>query len=299
MHDEKMRGIAAMLAAVACFSLMDACFKQLAGSYPTIQVAFFRGAAGLPFVVAITALSHDWRALIPVRLWLHVIRGLLSVLTLYAFIYAIGELSLADAYSIFLVAPLVVTALSVPMLGEHAGWRRWLAIGVGLIGALIILRPTGRGLATVGGLAALISALCYACGIVLIRVASRTDTAPATVFWTLLVLACVAGALSVPGWVAVANEHWRWIVLIGIFGSLGQIALTHAFRLCAAGVIAPFEYTALIWGVVLDWFVWHVLPQERMFIGATIVVGSGLYVIYRENQRDATLRPAAADPGAS
>lgn len=273
-----------MIAAVFCFSLMDACLKQLTSSYPTMQVAFFRGAAGLPFILVISAIRGEWSDLVPMRPWLHVIRGVLSVLTLYSFIYSVSLLSLADAYSIFLVAPLIVTALSVPILGEHVGWRRWAAIFVGLVGALIILRPTGAGLITAGGLAALLSAICYAIGVVLIRLASRTDSAWATVFWTLLVLTCVCGVLSIRDWVPLQSQHWQWVVMIGLAGSLGQIALTQAFRICAAGVVAPFEYTALLWGVLLDWFIWQVLPDQQMLIGAAIVVGSGLYVIYRENR---------------
>jgi drug/metabolite transporter (DMT)-like permease len=288
MHQDKVRGITSMLGAIFCFALMDACLKQLASTYPPLQVAFFRGAAGLPFVIAVTALRRDWRGLVPLRPRLHLLRGVLSVATLYTFVYALSVLSLADAYSIFLVAPLLVTALSVPMLHEQVGWRRWIAIAVGMIGALVILRPTGAGWITLGGMAALLSAVTYAVGVILIRVATRTDTASATVFWTLLVLTCVAGMLSLRDWVDLQAQHWRWIVLIGITGSLGQMFLTDAFRRCAAGVVAPFEYTALIWGIALDWLIWHLLPNQRMLSGAMIVVGSGLYVIYRENRKQAT-----------
>ena len=289
MLENKGRGIAAMIAAVFCFALMDACLKQLAAAYPTMQVTFLRGVAGLPLLLAISAIRRDWSDLIPARLWLHVVRGLLTVITLYAFVYAVRALSLADAYSIFLAAPLIVTALSVPMLREHVGWRRWIAITVGLIGALIMLKPSGAGLITLGGLAALISAFTYALGVILIKVASKTDTASATVFWTLLVVSVTAGALSMQGWVGLQPQHWSLIVAMAITGTLGQILLTDAFRRCPAGVVTPFEYTALIWGVALDWFVWQVLPQQRMLGGAIIVVGSGLYVIYREHRRDSSI----------
>lgn len=282
MRTTDVRGIFSMLAAVFCFSLMDACLKQMAATYSPLQVTFFRGAAGLPFVLAMSALRRDWRGLIPVRWPLHVLRGLMSVVTLYAFVYAVSVLSLADAYSIFMVAPLLVTALSAPMLGEHVGWRRWVAICVGMLGAIVILRPSGAGLATLGGLAALIAAVFYAVGVILIRIATRTDTAAATVFWTLLVLTCAAGVLSIPGWIPVRTEHWLWIVAIGITGACGQLLLTDAFRRCEASVVAPFEYSALLWGVLLDLFIWQVWPNNRMLFGSAFVVGSGLYVIYRE-----------------
>ena len=285
MLENKGRGIAAMLAAVLCFALMDVCLKQLAAVYPTMQVTFLRGAAGLPLLLAITAIRREWSELVPARLELHVMRGLLTVVTLFAFVYAVRVLSLADAYSIFLAAPLIVTALSVPILRERVGWRRWIAIAVGMIGALIMLKPSGAGLITLGGMAALISAFTYALGVILIRVASRTDTAPATVFWTLLVLSVAAGLLAVRDWIDLQPQHWPLIVAMAITGTLGQILLTDAFRRCPAGVVTPFEYTALIWGVALDWLVWHVLPHQRMLTGAIFVVGSGLYVIYREHRR--------------
>jgi len=283
----KRRGIASMIGAVFCFSLMDASLKQLTSTYSVEQVGFFRGAAALPLVLAITAVRREWKLLIPARPWLHVLRGLMTVVTMYAFVYAVRVLSMAEAYTIFLAAPLLVTALSVPLLREQVGWRRWIAIAVGMIGALVMLRPTGTGLLTLGAMAALLSAFTYALGAILIRIASRTDSASATVFWTLLILTVAMALMSARDWVPFQPHHWPIVVLIAVTGTAGQILLTDAFRNCPAGVIAPFEYTALVWGVALDWFVWHVLPQERMFTGAAIVVGSGLYVIYRENRRTA------------
>lgn len=278
------RGVFSMLGAVLFFSLMDASMKELAATYGPLQVAFFRGLAGLPFVAAMSLLRGRWRELAPVRWRLHVLRGLLSVLTLSAFVYAIGALSLADAYSIFLAAPLIVTALSAPMLKEQVDSRRWAAIIVGLTGALLMLRPSSANLITLGAAAALAAAAMYAVGVILIRVASRTDTAAATVFWTLLVLTIVAGTLSVPGWVALQSRHLVWIVMIGVTGACGQLLLTEAFRRCEASVVAPFEYSALLWGVLLDWIIWRTLPSQRMLFGAAIVIGSGLYIIWRQRQ---------------
>jgi drug/metabolite transporter (DMT)-like permease len=284
MHTSDLRGVASMLGAVFFFAMMDACLKQLAATYSPMQVTYFRGAAGLPFVVAMTLLVNPWRVLVPVRWPLHVLRGFLSVLTLWTFVYAVSKLSLADAYSIFLAAPLIVTALSAPMLGERVGWQRWGAIAVGLSGALIMLRPSGAGFNAMGGVAAFAAASMYALGVILIRIASRTDTAAATVFWTLLVLTLVSGVLAVPNWTPIQNQHWIWIALIGVTGACGQLLLTDAFRRCEASVVAPFEYSALLWGVTLDWVIWNALPGARMLFGSSIVIGSGLYIIWRERR---------------
>jgi drug/metabolite transporter (DMT)-like permease len=288
MHTAQIRtdsvGLLSMLAAVFFFSLMDACMKQLAGTYPPMQVTFLRGAAGLPFVLAMSVAGGDWRALIPVRLRLHVLRGVLAVLTLWLFVYAIRVLSLGDAYSIFLTAPLMVTALSALLLHERVGWRRWSAICVGLAGALIVLRPGGAGVFSLGGLAALSAAAMYALGVILIRVAARTDTAAATVFWTLLVLTALSGALSAPQWTPLQQEHAWWVLLVGATGAAGQWLLTAAFRRTQASVLAPLEYSALLWGVTLDWLLWQALPGYRMLLGSAIVVASGLYIIVRERR---------------
>jgi drug/metabolite transporter (DMT)-like permease len=282
MQSSTFRGIAAMFAAVATFSMMDVAMKHLVAEYPAMQVTFLRGAASLPFLLGATALFGSWRNLIPRRWSLHIVRGLLSVVTLWFFVYSVSLLSLADAYAIFMSAPLLITALSVPMLGEHVGWRRWSAVLVGLLGVIIVLKPSGSGLITLGGLAALASAVGYALSAITIRMMSRTDPGPAIIFWALLLVTLISGAFCFPRWVPLLREHWWWIVGLGLTGALGQYFITQAFRLAAPPVVAPLEYTALMWGMAFDWLLWLTVPSARMLLGASIIVGSGLYVIYRE-----------------
>lgn len=279
-----------MLAAVATFSVMDLSMKRLAETYPAMQVTFIRGLASLPFILIATVGFGRWRDLIPNRWALHLLRGLLQVATLYFFVQAVSRLSLANAYTIFMSAPLLITALSVPFFGERVGWHRWLAVGAGMIGVLVVVRPSGSGveisgMAILGGLAAIASAAAYALGALLIRVLQPTETSAATMFWALSLTAVFAGLLSIPGWVAVLWDHWYWIAIIGLSGALGQHFLTEAFRLAAPSTIAPLEYTALAWGMLFDWLLWMTVPSARMLIGAGIIVASGLYVIHRERVR--------------
>lgn len=279
-----------MLLAVATFAMMDVTMKKLVESYPSMQVTFLRGAASLPFLFGATALFGNWRDLVPNRWLLHLVRGLLSVGTLAFFIYAVSQLSLADTYAIFMSAPLLITALSVPMLGEKVGWRRWVAVLVGLCGVLVVLRPSGTGLITLGGLAALASALGYALGAITIRVLIRTDSSAATIMWTILFLTVAAGLFSMSNWQALQwQQHWPWIVGLGVSGALGQYFMTHAFRLTSPSVVAPLEYTALMWGMLFDWLLWLTTPSLRMLFGASIIVSSGLYVIYRERSQPTPL----------
>ncbi len=224
---------------------------------------------------------------------LHLVRGVLAVIMLGSFIYALRLLPMADAYALFLAAPLIVTALAVPLLGEHVEWRRWVAIVVGLAGTLVLLRPTAANLATLGALAAAASAICYALSALTVRVLTRTDTTASMVFWFMAMVAVFAGALAAPSWVPVRPEHWWPLIGVGVLGALGQHFVTEAFRYAPASAVAPFEYTALLWAAGIDWMVWAHPPNTQMLTGAAIIIASGLYLIHRE--RRGRLAAAVAD----
>ena len=271
-----------MLGSVAVFSLMDAGLKTLSAHYPPFQVAALRGASSLPLVAAWALATAGWRPLLRVRWPLHLLRGALGIAMMASFVYALRTLPLSTAYSIFFVAPLLITALSVPILRERVGPRRWTAIAVGLLGVLVVLRPTGEGMLTLAGLAVLMAAFGYAVSAITVRVLARTDSTQAITFWLLALMALGAGALARPGWVPLRSED-LWVVAgIGVAGALGQWAITEAFRLGEASLIAPLEYTALVWGLLLDLTLWGVLPDGITWLGASIIIASGLYLLRRE-----------------
>jgi len=274
-----------MTAAVAAFSFMDALLKLLSAHYPPMEVATLRGATSLPFTVLPVLLTGRLRDLRPRRWPMHVLRGLLTVVVLVGFIYAVRVLSLANAYSVFLSAPLIVAALSVPLLRERIDWRNWLAILVGLGGVLTMLRPSASGMSTVGALAALAGATAYALSGITVRVLTRTDTTVSVVFWTISLMTVFAAAMAAPGWVGIEPSHWKWLLALGLLAAIAQYLLTEAFRSAPPAVVAPFEYTALLWGVLIDRAVWHVLPSARVLFGGGIVIASGLYVFWHERAR--------------
>ncbi len=283
MHgSEHTRGILAMLLAVALFAVMDAQLKLLAGHYGPMQVSFLRGATSLPFVLLPVLLRGRLARLKPVNVRLHLLRGALSVLMLGSFVFAVRESSLATTYSIFMCAPLLVAALSVPVLGERVARAQWLAIGAGLSGVLLMIAPRGGQWVSLGALLALVAAVTYALAVVSLRRLARTDTTESMVFWFTALLSVGAGLLSIPGWVPLAASHWPLLVGVGLTGALGQHFITEAFRHAPAAVVAPFEYTALLWGVLLDLVVWHVLPGAVTLLGGGIVIGAGLYLLRRE-----------------
>jgi drug/metabolite transporter (DMT)-like permease len=276
------RGMLLMLASVALFSLMDAALKTLSAHYPPFQVAALRGLSSLPLVLAWALWTVGAMPLLRVRWPLHLLRGVLGIAMMASFVYALKRLPLSTAYSIFFVAPLLITALSVPILGEKVGPRRWTAIAIGLVGVLVVLRPTGAGVMSMAGLAVLVAAAGYAVSAITVRVLARTDSTQAITFWLLALMALGAGALAWPQWVPLRAQD-AWIIGgIGIAGALGQYTITEAFRLGEASLIAPLEYTALIWGVLLDLTLWGVLPDAVTWLGAAIIIASGLYLIRRE-----------------
>lgn len=285
-----------MIAAVSAFCGLDTLLKLISRHYPPMEVATIRGAASLPFMLAPILLTRRCSDLRPKRLGMHLLRALLMLVTLGGFIYAVRALSLANAYAIFLAAPLIVTALSVPLLGEYVGWRRWAAISVGLAGVITMLHPAASSFVSLGAVAALISATAYAFSAIALRVLTRSDTTASVVFWMIGVMTLLAGAIAAPGWVSIRQQDGPLLLGIGLFAAVGQHLLTEAFRQAPPAVVAPFEYTALLWGILIDWTVWGVFPSTRVYIGGSIVIGSGLYLIWREHSGAAA--PIASETAA-
>ena len=277
-----LRSIVAMLAAVGLFSVMDAVLKTLIGSYPAIQVAALRGLCAWPLVWLYVVWRGETRVLLKVRWSLHLSRGVIGIVMLSLFTFSLKELGLAEVYTIFFVAPLLITILSIPVLKEKVGARTWIAILVGLAGVVIALRPDQEAFFSLGAMAILAAAGCYAVSAITGRVLSRTEPSVTLVFWTTTMLAVGAGVLAWPNWVEVLPAHRSVLVALAVTGFLGQLAITEAFRHGQASAVAPFEYTALAWGIGLDWTLWKTVPDHYTLLGGAIIIASGIYLIRKE-----------------
>jgi drug/metabolite transporter (DMT)-like permease len=282
MSSSAARGVLAMLVSVAVFAVMDAAMKELAQTYPPLEVGCLRGLASIPFFLLGVSVTGQWRLLVPVRWRDHFLRGGLAIVMLWLFIYSVSRLPLGTAYGIVLCAPLLITALSALVLREHVGRHRWLAVCCGLIGVAIILNPRGTEMITLAGLAAFAAALCYSVIALTIRRLTRTDSTLSIGLSFVVMVGIGCGILAWPGWVPVLPAHWTWIAVVGLSGSIGQYLLIHAFRCASPSVVAPFEYTALLWGIALDWVLWGTVPGARVLTGGSVVIAAGLYLIYRE-----------------
>jgi drug/metabolite transporter (DMT)-like permease len=282
---ERLRGIAYMVSAVFIFSIMDSLLKRLSNHYGPLQISCLRCVSSWLFLLLPIAWQNTWSELRPRNAPLHLFRAVLGVGMLASFIFAVHRLSLAQTYSLFLAAPLLMTALSVPIHGEKVTTKRWLAIVVGLGGVLFILQPWGKGsISLIAACAAACATICYSLSALTVRTLGRSNSSMSMVFWYLLLVGISAGILALGDWRPVPAADWGWLIGIGITGALGQMWLTDAFRRAPPAVVGPFEYTAILWAFAIDWIFWSASPSLSLVVGACIVIASGIVVILDEHR---------------
>ena len=208
----RIRGIVMMILAVAVFAVMDLCLKIVSNQLLPLQVATLRAVASLPFVLLGVVWTGQLRALRMRRYGLHLARGALSVVMIATYSYAVGHMSLSGVYTVFMVAPLMVTAISVPVFGEPVRLDAWIAIFVGLIGVVVVLGPDSGALSLAGSLAALASACCYTVNYVLARKLAPTESTHSLVFWVLALMALISGTAGYGDWQPVPAALWPAIL---------------------------------------------------------------------------------------
>lgn len=289
--DHRLSGMVAMLIAACAFAFMDAGLKLLTAHYPAAQVAAMRGLSALPLVFAWAAYAGGAGQLLRVRWPLHLVRGVLAVLMMISFTYGLKTLSLARAYALFFVAPLMIAALSTVLLGERVRRAQWFCVGLGFIGVLIVLKPETSGFGWAGSLAILVTALCYALTSMLVKIIGRTDSTQSMMFWMTGMLALGATLLALPGWQPIAPEHYLILAGVAFTGAIGQWGITVAFKHAPAASVAPLEYTGLAWVIAIDLAVWSAVPTLRTLMGAALIIACGLYLIRYETRGAATPPP--------
>lgn len=273
------------------FSVLWCFVKALSERYPVAEVTFFRNFFGLVPVVLLVMANGGRRLLQLHRPAGHVWRSVIGVAGMALGFYSYHLMHLADAVAISFTAPLLVTALSVPLLGERVGIHRWSAVIVGFGGVLVIVQP-GSGMFDLGALVAFGAAFAGALAMVTIRQLNRTD-GPITIVFYFTLFSTLFTALPLPFvWVTPDLSDWGLLVLMGLSGGSGQYFMTRAFALAPAAVISPFNYVSLIWATVEAWFLWNEVPMLHVFIGAGIVITSGLYILYREIHKATGVKPA-------
>lgn len=276
------RGIAFMVLSVGLFAVMDGLVKWLGAGYPTMQIVFFRSLfAFVPLAVFVfrDGIGPALRVRDPLG---HALRCAIGIVAMTVFFYAYANMPLADVIALAFAAPVFVTALSAPLLGERVGPRRWSAVLVGFGGVLIMVQPGSGLFDPLAGLV-LFGTVFYALAMIMVRKLARTESNTSIVFYfTLACTLLAAGFLPfqwvTPGWIDLAL-----LIAVGLIGGLAQITMTVAFRHADVAVIMPFEYSAMIWAVAIGYFIWGELPGLNIWIGVAVVMASGLYIVYRES----------------
>jgi drug/metabolite transporter (DMT)-like permease len=286
-------GILLALLAFACFTAMDTVVKLLGGRYHVLQVLYLNSVFGLVTVVAIAWAQRKLATVRPNRLRLHVLRWCISFCGTLCVFWSYPRMPLADAYAILFTAPLLITALSVPILGETVGWRRWTAIGVGFCGVLVMLEP-GKGLFQVTALVTLLGAAGYALNMLLVRKMTATENTFSFGVWGNALSVVLVLPLVIPVWQTPSVADLSLWAAAGCIAGSAFLILVIAYRSAPAAVVAPFQYVQLVYGIAVGLALFGDLPRPRMLLGAAIVVGSGLYIIHREAQL-ARRRPLPAE----
>jgi drug/metabolite transporter (DMT)-like permease len=278
-------GIVMAMTAFAMFTAMDTAIKLLAGRYHVLQVIWLNSLFALLAVVLLAALRGRVRQLWPRRWRLQLARWGISYLATVAIFWSFPRLTLADAYAILFTAPLLITALSAAVLGERVGWRRWAAVGVGFAGVVVILDP-GHGIVTWAGLAVLAGAIGHAFNMLFVRKIGVAGEAVEATGSAGNVLTLIATPLLLfPGaWQTPTLPDLSLAAVAGILAGSGFLLLASAFRLAPAAVIAPFQYSQMVYGLAVGWLVFAEWPDPRMLAGSAIIVASGLYVLHGETR---------------
>jgi drug/metabolite transporter (DMT)-like permease len=279
-----LRGIVLMCAGVSLFPFMNAAVKLLDEGYPVAEIIWARFTGHLIFMLAVFLPQYGWALLRTKRPTVQIIRSLLMLLSNGVFVIAIARVPLATASAIGFTAPLIVTALSVPLLGESVGWRRWSAVAIGFAGALMVIRP-GTGFRDPAVLLLLLSALAYALYQIATRWVSRYDNAA-----TGIIFAALLGSLAMFFVLPFVFVSPRTLIdgllfgCLGFFGGIGHYLIIRAFQLGAAAVIAPLGYIELVGTTILGYVIFANFPDLWTWAGAIVIVASGLYIASRERR---------------
>jgi drug/metabolite transporter (DMT)-like permease len=269
---------------------LDLCAKAILETYPLEQFVFLRSLIGLLLFLLLARQFGGLGSLVTRRWRWHLLRTLLACGAMFGFFFGLSRMPLIDALTLGFTAPLIMTALSVPLLGEHVGWRRWLAVVAGFAGVLMILRP-GTGTLSLAAASVLFAALCYACLAITARRLADTESTFGLSVYVIAGPMMISGLISLDGdWIAPDVTGWTLFVAAGACSVIAWIGLVGGYRRAPPAVLAPFEYTALIAGAAAGYLIWDEVPDRWVMAGAMVIISSGLYIVYREVGAAASMR---------
>lgn len=289
--------------AIIFFSINDTVIKFLSGGYALHEVVLIRSLIGLLVILAIIApITDGWSIFKTKRLPMHILRGFCVVMANMLFFLGLAAMPLADAVAVFFVSPLIITLFSILFLGESVGPRRWIAIFVGLAGVLLVVRP-GTSTFQLASLLPIAAAVAYALIHIIARRIGTTESAATMALYIQItfIVVCVLIGLFIGGgrfadqshpslvflfraWTWPLPGDWIYFVVLGVGVALGGYFISQAYRVAEAGFVAPFEYIAMPLAVLWGYLVFDELPDGLTWIGIALIVGSGLFTVWRERR---------------
>ena len=304
-QNSALKGIIALVAGIAIFSVQDLILKLISGDYPLHQAMLIRSLTAIPCLLVITyAFDGTLRTLISPTWPAMLIRGLLNFLAYTLYYLALAALPMATTVAVYFTAPLMIVVMSVFLLREQVSPARWLAVGLGFAGVILMVRPGGD----LFDWAALLPILCsvaYAGSMIMARVMGGKDTAAAMAFWgNLAFLACAAALALLYGRggaaeglhpsLAFLTRGWVWpsgwdlflMASCGLIAAIGLTLLTQAYRVAQSSVVAPFEFTFAFWGILWGWLFWGELPDALGWLGIGVIIAAGVYVLRSEGVKE-------------
>ncbi len=285
MQDNPRLGIMLMVATMTVFALQDGLSRYLAETYNVISIVTIRYVFLMLFVLAYSAKQQGGiRAVAGTQqLILQISRGVLMAAQICIAILSFSSLGLVNFHAVFASYPLMVMALSVPILGEHVGWRRWLAVSVGFCGVLLILRP-GTAMFSGASILPVIAALMMAIYGIMTRFAARRDSAIKSFFWTAIAGGVAMLSIAPPFWAPPQGSDWGWMGLLCLTGAVGHYLLIKALDATKASTIQPFAYLQLVFASSIGVLVFDDILDPMLLIGSAIIVSSGLFALQRERK---------------
>ena len=284
-YERVLRAAAWLMLGVTAGLGLDLCAKEILQTYSLTQFVLLRSAIAVAIMLAVAPRFGGYASLRTREPGWHILRSLLAVGAMFGFFYGVANMPLINALTLGYTAPLLVTALAAIFLGEKVGWRRWAAVSVGFIGVLIMLRP-GREPLSFASIAVLIAAACYASQAITARRLGSTETTLSLSFYVVVAPLIISTVLiGQEDWLAPDAVGWTLIVGAAACSVVAWVGFVNGYRAVSPAILAPLEYVALVGGALAGFLIWDERPDSGVITGAVIIVGSGLFVLYRGEAR--------------
>lgn len=278
-----LRGALLSLAAFAAYATHDVVVKYLGGTYSSFQTMFFAGLMGFPIVTVLLLSDRRDGTLIPRHPWWTALRTLSAVVTGAMGFYAFSKLPMATCYAIFFAMPLFITLMAIPLLGEKVGIRRGIAVMVGLLGVIVVLRPGSGDGFSLGHLAALGAATTGSLSSIIVRKIGRDERSVVLMLYPMVLTFIVTGALMPFVYQPMPVNDLALTAVMAFLGTLGALASIAAYRIAPAIIVAPMQYSQIIWAVIYGWLFFGESVDFYTAAGSSVIIASGIYIVLRES----------------